>query len=131
MSEMTGKRSGWLTFAGVMLLAAGVYNALSGLGALSEDETIKAQATEVLFGIDLTTWGWFLLIVGVLQGLSGVLIFKRNVWGLWGGVVFASLSAFLTVFMMFTFPIWGIAILTIDFLVLYGLLTKSDEFEMA
>jgi uncharacterized membrane protein HdeD (DUF308 family) len=129
MSDMLTKRSGWLTFAGVVLIVAGVYNGLSGLGALSDDDTIAAQAQEVLFGIDLTVWGWLLLIVGVLQILGGVLIFQRNIWGLWIGVIFACLSAFLAVFMIFPFPIWALTIITIDLLVLYALLTRSEEFE--
>ena len=53
---------------------------------------------------------------------------QRNTWGLWLGVGFASLSALLTVLVMFVFPLWAIAVLTIDFLVLFGLLTQSDEF---
>jgi hypothetical protein len=44
-------------------------------------------------------------------------------------VLFASISAVMTVSVMFTFPLWAIAVLTLDFLVLYGLLTRSDEFE--
>ncbi len=129
MSEtMLGKRSGWLTFAGIMLIIAGVYNGLSGIAALSDDDTVAANVTEVLLGIDLTAWGWFLLIAGVLQLLAGILILMQNVWGLWLGVIFACLSAFMTVFMIFTFPLWGMAVLTIDILILYGLLTRSDEF---
>lgn len=130
MSVMEGKRSGWLTFAGIVLLGAGAYNGLSGIAALSDDDTLAAQAQEVLFGIDLTAWGWFWLIVGILQLLAGILILGRNVWGLYLGVVFASLSAVMTVFVMFTFPLWAIAVLALDFLVLYGLLTRSDEFEI-
>jgi len=51
---MLGKRSGWLTFAGIILIVAGVYNAVSGIAALSDDDTVAAAATEVLLGIDLT-----------------------------------------------------------------------------
>jgi hypothetical protein len=122
------KRSGWITFAGVMALLAGGYNTLSGIAALADDDTVASQAKEVLYGIDLTAWGWFWLIVGLLQILTGVLIFQRNRWGLWLGVAFASLSGLMTVIVMFVFPLWAIAVLTIDFLVLFGLLTESDEF---
>ena len=125
--EMT-KRSGWITFAGLMAVIAGGYNSLSGIAALSDDDTLAAQAKDVLYGIDLTAWGWFWLIVGVGQLITGVLIFQRNPWGLWLGVGFASLSALLTVIVMFVFPLWAIAVLTIDFLILFGLLTQSDEF---
>ncbi len=128
MAENVAKRSGWITFAGLMAVVAGGYNALSGIAALSDDDTLVAQANEVLYGVDLTAWGWFWLIVGLVQILSGVLIFQRNTWGLWLGVGFASISAMMTVFVMFVFPLWAIAVLTIDFLVLFGLLTQSDEF---
>jgi hypothetical protein len=128
MAEDVRKRSGWITFAGVMALLAGAYNALSGIAAIADDDTVAAQAQEVLYGIDLTAWGWFWLLVGLAQLLTGVLILQRNPWGLWLGVAFAGLSAMLTVIVMFVFPLWALAVLTIDFLVLFGLLTQSDEF---
>jgi hypothetical protein len=111
-----------------MALLAGAYNALSGIAALEDDDALHSQAREVLYGIDLTAWGWFWLIIGVVQIVTGVLILQRNMWGLWLGVAFAGLSAMLTVIVMFVFPLWALAVLTIDFLVLFGLLTQSDEF---
>jgi hypothetical protein len=128
VADNVAKRSGWVTFAGVMAVLAGGYNALSGIAALSDDDTLASQAKDVLYGIDLTAWGWFWLVIGVAQILTGVLIFRRDAWGLWLGVGFAGLSAMLTVIVMFVFPLWAIAVLTIDFLVLFGLLTQSDEF---
>lgn len=122
------KRSGWVTFAGVMAVLAGGYNALSGIAALTNDDTVASQVKDVLYGIDLTAWGWIWLLVGIAQVITGVLIFQRHVWGLWLGVGFASLSALMTVIVMFVFPLWALAVLTIDFLVLFGLLTESDEF---
>jgi hypothetical protein len=128
VADNVATRSGWITFAGVMAVIAGGYNLLSGIAALSDDNTIASQAKDVLYGIDLTAWGWFWLLIGLAQIITGVLIFQRNTWGLWLGVTFAGLSAMLTVIVMFVFPLWAIAVLTIDFLVLFGLLTQSDEF---
>ena len=128
MANNVAKRSGWITFAGVMAVIAGGYNVLSGIAALSDDDTIASQAKDVLYGIDLTAWGWFWLLIGLAQIITGVLIFQRSTWGLWLGVTFAGLSAMLTVIVMFVFPLWAIAVLTIDFLVLFGLRTQSDEF---
>jgi hypothetical protein len=130
MAENLTKRSGWITFAGVAALIAGAYNVLSGIAALSDDDTVAAQAHEVLYGIDLTAWGWFWLIVGLVQLLTGFLIMSRNPYGLWLGVAGASMSALFTVFVMFVFPLWGIAVLTVDFLILYALLTHIEEFEV-
>ena len=128
MADNVARRSGWVTFAGIAALIAGGYNALSGIAALSDDDTVASQAQEVLYGIDLTAWGWFWLIVGIAQLVTGVLILNRNMWGLWLGVGGACASAFITVFVMFVFPLWAIAVLTLDFLVLFALLTQSEEF---
>jgi uncharacterized membrane protein HdeD (DUF308 family) len=130
MADQATRRSGWVTFAGVAALIAGVYNALSGIAALSDDDTLTAQAQEVLYGIDLTAWGWFWLLVGIVQLITGVLILQRNTAGFWLGVSIAAISAMLTLLVMFVFPLWAIAVLAMDFLVLYGLLTQSDEFEV-
>ena len=129
MANDLTKRSGWITFAGVAALIAGGYNALSGLAALSDDDTLAAQAQDVLYGIDLTAWGWFWLLVGIAQLFTGVLILQRNAWGLMAGVGIAGISALMTIWVIFIFPLWSIAVLAIDFLILYGLLTRSDEFE--
>jgi hypothetical protein len=128
VADNVARRSGWITFAGLMAVLAGGYNALSGIAALSDDDTIASQAKDVLYGVDLTAWGWLWLIVGIVQVVTGVLILQRNTWGLWLGVTFAGLSAMLTVVVMFVFPLWALAVLTIDMLVLFGLLTESDEF---
>jgi hypothetical protein len=123
------QRSGWVTFAGVTALVVGAYNALSGIAAFSDDETLAAQASEVLYGIDLTVWGWLWLLVGALQILAGVLILRRSEWGRALGVSMAGLSAIITVFVIFVFPLWAIAVLTLDALVLYGLLTSGEAFD--
>ena len=129
MSDSIGRHSGWVTFAGIVALAAGGYNALSGIAAVADDDTVASRATEVLYGIDLTVWGWFWWIVGVAQLITGALILARNSWGLFFGVGIALLSGLMTVFVIFIFPLWAIAVLTLDFLVVYGLLTQSDEFD--
>jgi hypothetical protein len=128
MASNVTRHSGWVTFAGIVGLVAGGYNALSGIAALSDDDTLTAQAKQVLFGIDLSGWGWFWLIVGVVQLVAGVLILQRNEWGRWLGMSIAGMSALITVFVIFVFPLWSIAVLTLDVLVLYALVTQVDDF---
>ena len=129
MADNVSKRDGWITFAGVIALTAGGYNLLSGLAAVADDDTLAAQAQEVLYGVDLTAWGWFWMIAGALQLGAGVLILMRSSWGVLLGVGIAFLSGLMTIFVIFIFPLWAIAVLTLDFVVMYVLLTRSDEFD--
>ena len=121
------RRSGWVTTAGVVMLVAGGYNALSGIAAISDDDTLKAQATKVLYGIDIGTWGWFWLLAGLVQLAAGVLILMRNEWGLAMGVVIAGLSAMITVFVIFVVPLFAIAVLALDVFVIWALLSATEE----
>ena len=82
----------------------------------------------MLFGLNLSLWGWSTLILGAFQVLAGVLILQRNEWGLALGVSLAGLSALITVFVIFVFPLWSIAVLSLDALVIYALLVRADEF---
>ena len=112
----TTRRSGWVTFAGVMASIAGVYNLLSGIAAIADDARLSqypglGNIDEVLYGVDLSTWGWFWAIVGGLQLVIAGLILARNVLGQILGVVFASISAMLTVFILWIYPVWALVVM--------------------
>ncbi len=128
MTDQLARRSGWVTFAAVVAFLAGGYNVLSGIAAISNDDTLATATKEVLYGLNLNVWGWSTLITGALQILAGVLILQRKEWGLALGVALAGLSAVITVFVIFVFPLWSIAVLALDALVIYALLVRVDEF---
>jgi hypothetical protein len=122
-------RSGWITFAAIVALIAGAYNALSGLSTLVTDYEPIEDAAEVLFGISIDAWAWFWLVVGAAQLATGFLLISRNVWGQVLGVGIAGLSAIAALFTIFAWPLWAFSVLTLDILVIYGLLTHGDELD--
>src|SRR5262245_14586247 len=82
---------GWVAFAGVMILLAGVINCIYGIAAIAESSFYVGN-TRFVFS-DLKTWGWIVLCVGVLQVCAGAGIWARAPWARWTGVAMASLSA--------------------------------------
>jgi hypothetical protein len=68
---------------------------------------------------------WFWLIVGVLQLLTGVLILQRNVLARRGLRLRQRPHDRLR---HVVFSLWAIAVLTLDSLILYALLSRSDAF---
>jgi len=128
MATPAAARSGWVTFAGIVAIIAGAYNALSGLSTLTSNYPLIEEAHDVLFNINVDTWGWFWLIVGAAQILTGFLLFARNALGLWLALTFAGISAVMAVFAIFAWPLWAFSVLTLDLLVLYGLTAHNDEF---
>ncbi len=125
------KLSGMVTFAGILAVMIGAFNAIAGLAALTEDDGIKAYANEVLFGVDVTVWGWIWLIIGVVQVVTGVMIVQRHPSGLMFGVAWATIAATLSVFTIFAYPIAAFTGLIVEVAILWALLKHADEFETA
>ena len=111
---------GLVTFAGVMLTIAATLNTLFGIAAIDGANVFVGDARYV-FG-DLSTWGWFLLALGVLQYFAAFAVWRGAAWGRWFGVACASINVILQMLWMFAHPILAMTIVVLDITVIYGLL---------
>jgi uncharacterized membrane protein (DUF2068 family) len=116
---------GLVTFAGVMLMIAAVLNSLHGIAAIDKANVFVDDARYV-FG-DLSTWGWFVLALGVLQFVAAFAIWRGAPWARWFGVACASANAVLQTLWIPAYPVLAITILTIDIIVIYGLLAYGGR----
>ena len=116
---------GLVTFAGVMLMIAAVLNTLYGIAAIDKANFFMHNARYV-FG-DLNTWGWFLLAFGVVQFFAALRDLARNPWARWLGVACASVNAILQTLWIPAYPILAMTILTLDIIVIYGLLAYGGR----
>ncbi len=129
MANSTSRHSGWVTFAAVMVLIAGLFNVLSGAGAIAESDSVTAQVQEVLYSIDIKTWGWFWLIVGIAQLITAILLFSRSTIGALMAIFGATVSATFTIFLIFVAPLWAITVLALDLGIIWIISANSEEFE--
>ncbi len=111
---------GWVLFAGIMLMFAGVLNAIWGIAAIDDSAYFAGDERFVIFD-NLNTWGWFLLIVGVLQLIAAFSVWNGGTYGRLAGIAFASLNAMILLFTVNVFPIAAFMLFIVDLLVVYGL----------
>ncbi len=111
---------GWLTFAGVMLMFAGILNFIWGIAAIDNSAFFTDEGRYVIF-TDLNTWGWFFLIVGVLQIAAAVSIWNRGTYGQVFGIFAAGLNALFLLFTVNAFPFAAFMLFLVDILIIYGL----------
>jgi hypothetical protein len=116
---------GWITFAGVMLMLLGTINIVGGIAAI-DGANFWVAGAEFVFS-DLNTWGWVLLITGIVQVLAAFGIFAKNQLARWLGVGFATLNALAQLLFMVAFPLWALALFAIDVLVIYGLIVYGGR----
>lgn len=117
-SDLEAPGRGWRTFAGVMILVAGIFNCVYGISALVNDDYFAAD--ELLFG-DLSMWGAFYLVVAAVQVITAFLIFARSAVGAIVGIVLAMISATLALVSIGAYPFWSVIVMVVDGMVIYGL----------
>ncbi|MFL5950873.1 MAG: hypothetical protein ACJ74M_04640 [Gaiellaceae bacterium] len=116
-SEPQGQ--GWLTFATVMLGLAGIWNFVDGILAISNAHVYSANATYVFS--DLNTWGWIVMILGIIEGLAALAILSGSEFARWFGIGAAGLNAIGQLMFIPVYPLWGLAMFAVDVLILYAL----------
>jgi hypothetical protein len=117
--------SGWITFAGVMLIVVAILNMIDGVAAISKSKFFVANAQYVLS--DLNTWGWIILVIGVLQMLVGFGVWAGNRLARWAGIVIVSLNMIAQLLFIPAYPFWSLAIFTVDVLIIYGLVAYGGR----
>lgn len=113
--------AGWVMFAGIMLLIAGVLNVIYGIAAI-DNSKFFVHATETQYIISgLHTWGWITLILGALEIVAAFSIWAGGEFGRWFGIIIATLSAIGALLAIPAYPAWSLTVFAIDILIIYGL----------
>lgn len=118
-SDDPDKVAGWLTFAGAMVLIAGILNVIYGIAGIGNANWLEANTAFVFSS--MKTWGWIVLIVGVLQLTAAFSIWAGNEYGRWVGIVSAGLNSIVMLMFIPAYPFGALAVFAIDVLVIYGL----------
>lgn len=119
-------RSGWIAFAGVYLIVAGLMNAIWGLAALSDSDVLRERA---LAWSNLTTWGWLSVGAAAVQVAAGGLVLARRVVGRALAVVIALAGLFVNFLSIGAYPLWSILALVANGLVLWAVTVYGNAFE--
>jgi hypothetical protein len=116
--------SSWSSFAGVFLFVVGLFNILDGVIMLARKEYFDEAA---LVFANLQTWGWAMLVIGVVQLLAGWLVVSRSPVGRWVGLAIVVISMVVSFLAIGAYPFWTLIILVIDAMVIWGLTARWEE----
>ncbi|GAB1515265.1 DUF7144 family membrane protein [Actinophytocola sp. KF-1] len=111
---------GLVTFAGVMLVVAGVWHALAGIAALFNDD-LYISTPDYVYALDLTGWGWGHLVLGLLVVATGGAILNGRTWGRIAGMVLVVLSLIANFVFIPWYPVWSLVIIGLDVAVIWAL----------
>jgi hypothetical protein len=122
--------TGWITFAGVMLLIGGSLNLFYGIVAAVNDEWVVFTNRSAVY-LDVSEWGWVHIILGAVVFLSGIGVFSGNILARIVGVAVASISLLVNFFFIPVYPLWALIVITIDVLIIWALTAHGSEMRAA
>ena len=118
--------TGWVVFAGILMVLAGVLWTIQGLVAVFNNDLIIFGEEGALF-LNVTGWGWVHIILGLLLLLSGIIVMRGNMFGRIMAVLLVMLSIIVNFVWLPVYPLWSIIIIVIDVFVLYAVIVHGRE----
>ena len=111
-------------FAAVFLMIGGVLNIIYGIAAIGNAHFF-VHNTHYVFG-SLRSWGWVTLILGIIEVLASVSLFRGATFGRWFGIFAASLVAIGSLLDIPAYPLWSLAIFALSLWVIQGLVVYGE-----
>ena len=118
---------GWVLFAGIVMFVAGIFNVIEGLVALFNSDYFLVRPSGLVLHANYTTWGWVLLLFGVLLGFAGYGVLVGQTWARVVGVIVAALNALVHLTFIAAYPIWVVLTIALDVIVIYALIVHGRE----
>ncbi|MEI7683170.1 MAG: hypothetical protein WCJ24_02630 [Candidatus Saccharibacteria bacterium] len=117
---------GWIYFAGILLLVRSVFQAFMGIVALTHS-SFYVVTSHTLSVYNFTTWGWIHLFLAVILLFAGFSVLSGHMFGRVVAIVVTALAVVANLVFIPAYPVWSIAALVIDALVLYALVVHGNE----
>jgi hypothetical protein len=127
-AETSGWVVGFTVFAAVMMIMVGVWQALAGLIAIFENE-VYVPTRSYLFELDLTSWGWIHLVLGLIVAFAGWGLLSGQTWARVVGITLAAISATANFLFIPYYPFWSILIVTANVFIIWALTAHGREFK--
>lgn len=125
-NEVTGW-VGWIYFAGILLLLGSIFQAVMGFTALWNADFYVVSQNGLAVVNDFNTWGWAHLVVAVILLTGGFSLLAGGTWGKVVGVLAASVSLLFNLVFITAFPLWALAAIAIDLLIIYAVVVHGRE----
>jgi hypothetical protein len=109
-------------------LLAGMLNVIYGIGAL-DNANVYVNDTRLIFD-DLNTYGWVLIVLGVIQLTAGLSLLGGGTYGRVIGIAAAMLGAIGALAgVSGTSPWWSLGVFALCLIVMHGLIVYGEPEE--
>ena len=126
---MVRKGTGWLVFAAIVLVTAGIMRFFDAIWAFSYHGAVPQHLEDAIFGHSLSTYGWIYIVVAVVLVVSGFVVLNGSQVARWVGVAAGAIGAISAIWWMPYYPIWALTYIAVGGLVVYALVAYGGQGE--
>lgn len=123
--------TGWISFAGVMMLMLGTFHAFQGFVAVLNDDFYLVHSSGLAIHIDYTTWGWLHIILGAVLALAGLSLLAGRMWARIVAVLAALVSALANIAFLGDYPVWSTIMVALDIIIIWAVMVHGREMKSA
>jgi hypothetical protein len=120
--------AGWVWFAALLMIVIGSLDFFQGLIAVIRDKYYVLTPSQIIV-FDLTTWGWVILIWGIVVALAGVGLLSGSGWARWFTILVASLNFIVQLGFVGSsqYTLWALTVTGLNIVVLYALTARWGD----
>jgi hypothetical protein len=113
----------WIIFAAAVMFTIGAIDIIQGLAALFKETTYAIAGGEkaLLVTTSFDTWGWALIIWGIVLMLSAASLFAGKGWGRWFALVVVLVNGVGQIAWFPAYPLWSLLAIGLEIAVLWAL----------
>lgn len=99
----------------------GLFHAVQGFVAVFVPGYYVVTSSGLVINVDYTAWGWVHVGLGVVAILAGIGVLTGNAAARVAAIVLACLSALVNLGFIAAYPLWSLAVIALDVIVIYAL----------
>ena len=123
-----GAWAGWIRFAGILMIVIGSIDFIQGLIAIIRDKYYLLTPDQIIV-FDMTTWGWVMLIWGIIVALAGLGLLSGSGFARWLTIIIASLNSIAQLGFVgsYQYTLWALTAIGLNLVVLYALTVRWSD----
>ena len=118
--------SGWVRFASIVLIFAGIMRVLDSIWAFRYNGPLPDNLNGGTLGSNLTTYAVVFLVVGALLIATGIYVVMRSQFFRWVGVAAGVVGGISGAVWLPYYPVWSLVYVGLSALVAYALIAHFE-----
>ncbi len=126
MATTTYRITGWIAFAGFMMVFTSFFNLMYGLALTFKDNWV-AFDPEAAVVFNTGAWGVILLVTGIVKFATGYGLLTGRTWARYVGIFVVAVNMVEHMALVGSYPTWSLIVIVLSVFILYALVVPVEE----